>query len=140
MTKDGNMVDRAGVGKLADKAVGSLSIRRNRVVPQSERDAAARAAADAAEWGDGDASAASSAKSAFAEEEFEEYMNENVLRGLVPGALVEQYQFWRTGQRVIRGYPRPDSKSVDPNTSLLIHLSIQISLNSNASINSQTRT
>jgi hypothetical protein len=43
------------------------------------------------------------------ERDTERYISPSSLTGIIPGALLDQYKFWRTGERTIRGYPRDGS-------------------------------
>eukprot|EP00466_Bigelowiella_natans_P015194 jgi/Bigna1/85176/estExt_fgenesh1_pg.C_20373 len=121
LNKDGSMSDRPGVGKLSNNAVGSVVIRRNRLVAKSDRDLENKLKKEAEAWGD----TVSSEDEEAAEGEYEEYIPARFLSGLIPDILTRQYQFWRTGPCILRGYPRPDSKTVDSNTVIVATLKIQ---------------
>ncbi len=95
LTKDGNLQSRPGAGKHLGQEVGSLVISRSRNIPQSQRDTAATASSDALKWSGG--------YHVPLERDTETYVTDRALFGLVPEALIQQYQFWRTGPLIIRG-------------------------------------
>ena len=43
------------------------------------------------------------------DEEMEEFCPPEMLTGLLPEAIVDGFQFWRTGEKCLRGYPRSSS-------------------------------
>jgi hypothetical protein len=42
----------------------------------------------------------------FAESDLELFVPDRCLKGVLPDAILEQYQFWKTGPRLLRGYLR----------------------------------
>ena len=40
-------------------------------------------------------------------------MPRELLEGLLPDALLESYRFWKTGPRMLRGYPRPGAADLE---------------------------
>ena len=86
-TADGKLERRPGVGSLSSVNVASLTIRRNRTEPP---------APPSQHPPIGDKSEA--------EWRVEEYVEPAALEGLLPEALIEQFNFWRTSPTRLRGY------------------------------------
>jgi hypothetical protein len=105
LTDDGSLIARPGVGSF-QSSVGTLWIKRNRV------DSGAGAGTPEADGGGGgDASGADTdapPTGDFREEEWahEVFVPRRTLAGLLPDALLETYQFWKTGPLTLRGYAR----------------------------------
>ena len=79
-TADGKLERRPGVASLSGATVASLTIRRNRTQsPELDDD-------NEPEW------------------RVEEYVEPAALEGLLPEALLEQFNFWRTSPSRLRGY------------------------------------
>jgi hypothetical protein len=116
LNEKGDLMARPGAGKQLNSEVGSLVIKRERVPAASEHDACLQAKRKAKRWG--------LKPIVPLEVEFETFVKPAALQGLIPTALVTSYQFWRTGPRLIRGYPI-DSKG---ETAITIELQCQVFL------------
>ena len=91
LTTDGDLIPRSGAGQSALGSVGSLWIKRNRVLADADDDdAATEVTPTEMEWS------------------HEVFLPRRVLSGLVPDALLEEYQFWKTGPLTLRGYPKDE--------------------------------
>ena len=100
LTTDGDLIPRPGVGQSAAGSVGSLWIKRNRML------------GDAGEDDDLD----TQLNPTDTEWSYEVYLPRRILSGLIPDALLEAYQFWKTGPMTLRGYPNDDENEA-PQTS-----------------------
>ncbi len=116
LSKDGKLLQRAGAGPLASAMVGSLVIKRTRLITGNEKEKEPSAGPG---WGDLGVAAVE-----CTERLTETFVPDRVLHGLIPDCLLEEYQFWKTGPRTLRGYPRVPS--ADNETELFVRLQCQV--------------
>jgi hypothetical protein len=122
--QSGAKARRAGAGDMYGAQVGSLTIRRRRAPSVSEIVAKESLRLATERWGE-----TTPVLVIPSEWDYEEIVPDEHMCGLLPSALIEQYQFWRTGDSTIRGYPYPNrGRSDDATTTLLVILAIELKL------------
>ncbi|CAM9230572.1 unnamed protein product, partial [Ectocarpus fasciculatus] len=99
----GELVSRPGVGSRQQERIGTLVVRRTRV-PMVGKEDPSVTLTHSGVFCAGEGLISSERLVEMENLSLEEYLPENIISGLIPEALTESYQFWRTGSRVIRGY------------------------------------